>query len=219
MPHELVVTAQRYLAQQRIGAQALADALHAMGEAGADAIHLVDVAQARHVVLVGKTPVGLGLRLHAGHAVEHHDSAVEHAQASVHLDGEVDVPGRVDHVDLVSLPFGRHGRRLDGDAALTLLLQVVRGGRTLAVLGVVDVDDLVLLAGVVEHALSRGGLASIDMRNDADVAIQRKCFVSCHGSRSKISDTYTRPSFPPDRDRLSPRSSASGILGHSGLPQ
>ncbi len=38
------------------------------------------------------------------------------------------------------------------------LFQVIGGGRALAVLRIVDVDDLVLLTGVVQHALGRGGL-------------------------------------------------------------
>ena len=43
----------------------------------------------------------IGLRLDAGDTVEDRDSAVEDAQRSLDLDGEVDVAGRVDDVDLV----------------------------------------------------------------------------------------------------------------------
>ena len=110
------------------GAQALADALHAVREVRAHAVHLVDVAHARHVVLVGEAPVRFRLRLHAGHAVEYDHRAVEHAQAAVHLDREVDVSRGVDDVDLVALPLGRDRRALDRDAALALLLEVVGGG-------------------------------------------------------------------------------------------
>ena len=81
------------------GLKALLDALHAVREVRAHAVHLVDVAHARHVVLVREAPVGLGLRLDAGHAVEYDDRAVEHAQAAVHLDREVDVSRSVDQVD------------------------------------------------------------------------------------------------------------------------
>jgi hypothetical protein len=68
-------------------------------EVGADAVHLVDEAHARHAVLVGLAPHGLGLGLHAGDPVEHRDRAVEHAQRTLDLDGEVDVAGGVDDVD------------------------------------------------------------------------------------------------------------------------
>ena len=71
-------------------------------EVGADAVHLVDEAHARDVVLVGLAPHRLGLRLDAGDRVEHRDRAVEDAQRPLDLDGEVDVAGRVDDVDPVS---------------------------------------------------------------------------------------------------------------------
>ena len=35
------------------------------------------------------------------------------------------MPGRVDQIELVVAPVEARGRRLDGDAALALLLQVV----------------------------------------------------------------------------------------------
>ena len=118
-----------------------------------------------HVVLVGLAPHGLGLRLDAGDAVEHGDGAVEHAQRALDLDGEVDVAGRVDDVDAVVVPEAGGGGRRDGDAALLLLDHPVHRGRAL-----VDLTDLVGLAGVVEDALGRRGLARVDVGHDADVA-------------------------------------------------
>ena len=64
---------------------------HVRCEVRADAVHLVDEADARDAVLVGLAPDGLGLRLDAGDRVEHADGAVEHAQRSLDLGGEVDV--------------------------------------------------------------------------------------------------------------------------------
>lgn len=61
-------------------AQALFQHGHHAVEVGSHAVELVDEGNAGHAVLVGQAPVGLGLRLHAGHAVEHDDRAVEHAQ-------------------------------------------------------------------------------------------------------------------------------------------
>ena len=63
------------------GAQTVANHLDTAEEIGADAVHLVDEADARHAVLVGLAPDRLGLRLDPGDAVEHGDRAVEHAQA------------------------------------------------------------------------------------------------------------------------------------------
>ena len=85
--------------------------LHREVEVGADLVHLVDEADARNVVLVGLPPDLLGLRLDAFLAVEHGDGTVEHPQAALHLDGEVDVPGGVDDVDLVVFPERRWWQR------------------------------------------------------------------------------------------------------------
>ena len=90
-----------------VGVEAVLDHVDAAEEVGADAVHLVDEAHARHVVLVGLAPDRLGLGLHAGDGVEHRDRAVEHAQRPLDLDGEVDVAGRVDDVDPRVAPAGR----------------------------------------------------------------------------------------------------------------
>ena len=63
------------------------------------------------------------------------------------------------------LPEARGGRRGDGHAALLLLDHPVHGSST-----VVDLADLVGLAGVVEDALGSGGLTGIDVGHDADVS-------------------------------------------------
>ena len=133
-------------------------------EVGAGAVHLVDEADARDVVAIGLAPDGLGLRLDTGHRVEHRDGAIEDPKRALDLDGEVDVTGRVDDVDPVALPRARGGGGRDGDAALALLDHPVhlRGA-------LVDLADLVGLAGVVEDALGRGGLARVDVGHDPDV--------------------------------------------------
>ena len=81
----------RQLQHQRNGAEPVGDHVDAAHEVGADPVHLVDEADARHAVLVGLAPDGLGLRLDTGDAVEDGDGTVKHAQAPLDLDGEVDV--------------------------------------------------------------------------------------------------------------------------------
>ena len=115
-------------------------------------------------VPVGLAPDRLGLGLDAGDRVEHRDRAVEHAQRPLHLDREVDVAGRVDDVDPVTLPVGGRRGRGDRDPALALLDHPVHQGGAL-----VDLADLVGLAGVVQDALGRGRLARVDVRHDPDV--------------------------------------------------
>ncbi len=104
------------------GAEALEDAVEAEIEVGADLVHLVDEADARDVVLGGLPPDGFGLGFDAFLAVEDGDRAVEHAQRAFHLDGEVDVAGRVDQVDrvafAVAVPGTGRGGGVDRDAAL-----------------------------------------------------------------------------------------------------
>ena len=144
-------------------------------EVGADAVHLVDEAEPRHVVLVGLAPHRLGLRLDAGDRVEHRDRAVEDAQRALDLDGEVDVAGRVDDVDLAVAPLRGRGGRGDRDAALLLLDHVVHDRGAF-----VHLTDLVGAAGVVEDALGRRGLARVDVSHDPDVAGLFEGEFACH---------------------------------------
>jgi hypothetical protein len=141
------------------------------------------------LVLLGLAPDGLRLRLDAGNAVEAGDRAVEHAQRTLDLDGEVDVARGVDDVDPVLGPLpslgrpeagGRGGR--DRDPALLLLLHPVHGRGAL-----MDLADLVGLAGVVKDALGRRGLAGVDVRHDADIAITLERMAAGH-DRQFLSD-------------------------------
>ena len=125
---ELVFGADGKLDRHRPALQPVDDGVDRMVEIRAHAVHLVDEADARDVVLVGLPPDRFRLRLHAGHGVEHRDRAIEHAQAALHFGGEIDVSGRVDDVDLEIVPLaGRRGGR-DGDATLLLLLHPIHGG-------------------------------------------------------------------------------------------
>jgi hypothetical protein len=71
----------------------------------------------------------------------------------------------VDEVDPVTVPVATDRRREDGDAAVALLrVEVGDGG------AVVDLAALVGGAGGVEDPLGDGGLARVDMSQDAQVA-------------------------------------------------
>src|SRR5512138_2735299 len=135
---ELVLPADGDLQGERPRAELRPDRLHRVEEVRADAVHLVDEADAGDLVLVRLPPDRLGLGLHALHRVEHRAGAVEDAERPLHLDGEVDVAGGVDDVQPVIAPEGggRGGR--DGDAALALLLHPVHDGGAL-----MDLADLV----------------------------------------------------------------------------
>ena len=177
-PLELVFGADRQLDGDGIALQLRVDLRQRLLEVGADAVHLVDEADARHAVLVGLAPHRFRLRLDARHGVEHRDRAVEHAQRALHFDGEVDVARRVDDVDAVLAPeAGRRGRR-DGDAALLLLLHPVHDRGAF-----VHLADLVGDAGVEQDPFGRRGLAGIDVGHDADVPRPFEWCRSCHSTQ------------------------------------
>ena len=162
---ELFLGADRKLEHQRLGLELVADLPDHALEVGAHAVHLVDERDARNAILVGLAPHGLGLRLDAADRAEHRHRAVEHAEAALDLDREIDVSGRVDDIDPMVAPETGGRRRRDRDAALLLLHHPVHRGRAF-----VHFTDLVIDAGVVEHPLGRGGLAGVDVRHDADIA-------------------------------------------------
>ena len=176
---QVVLFAQRNKDRPNISAELGPHALHGRVEVRAGAVHLVDEGDARNAVFGRLAPDGFGLRLHARHATEHGDRAVEHAQRALHLGGEVHVARGVDdvdaHVDAVEQfenvflrllqPRARGGGGGDGDAALAFLLHPVGDRRAL-----VHLADLVDHAGVKKNALGQSGLAGVDVRADADVA-------------------------------------------------
>ena len=173
---ELVLGADRQLDGDRLGAEAIDDVLQALEKIRADLVHLVAEDDARDVIAVALPPDRLGLRLDALVGIEHAYRAVEHAQRALHLDGEIDVAGRVDDVEALAVPErGGRGRR-DGDAALLLLLHPVHGRGAF-----VHLADLVALAGVIEDALGRRRLAGIDVRHDAEIAIVLDRMGAGHG--------------------------------------
>src|SRR5216683_613566 len=167
---EIFFRSDRNLHGQRARAQALLDHVHAAQEIRAASIHLVDITNARNAVVVGQAPVGFRLRLDAGDSVKHHDGAVEDAQGSIDLDGEIDMSRSVDEIDLLIAPECGHGRALNGDAALLFLLEIVGGRRRLQILGIVNVDDGVLTPRVIQDALGRRRLAGVDVGDNADIA-------------------------------------------------
>ena len=161
---ELVFSPDRNLEADGLCFQAVADHVHAAEEVGADAVHLVDEADTGHTVAVGLAPHGFRLGLHAGDGVEYGHGTIKHAQGAFHFDGEVDVAGGVDDVDLVFKPETSRRGGSDGDAAFLLLFHPVHRGAAL-----VGFADFMVFAGVVQDAFGRRGLTGIDVGHDADI--------------------------------------------------
>ena len=126
-----------------------------------------------HADVVGGRQEGVrdGLRLHALGGIDDEQGAFARGEGAGDFVGEVDVPGGVDEVEFVGLPVARgvghgDGVGLDGDAALALEVHVVEQLVALVALG----DG----AGQLEEAVGKGGLAVVDVRDDAEVADQRE---------------------------------------------
>ena len=166
---EFILRTDRQNDRKRRSAEVLLDLAAYGEEIGARAVHLVDVTDTRHVVFVGLTPNGLRLGLHAAHGAEGSHGAVQHAQRTLHLDGEVDVSRSVDQVDLILVilvvPECGRSRRGDRDTAFLLLSHPVHHGRPL-----VRFADFVSLARVEKDTLRSSGLTGVDVSHDTDIA-------------------------------------------------
>ena len=162
---KLFFLADRQLNRYRTRIEALADGVDRMLEVGAHLVHLVDEANARDPVLIGLPPNGFRLRLDAMHGIEHGAGAIEHAQRTLHLGGEVDVAGGVDDIDANVFPETGGSGRGDGDAALLLLRHPVHRRRAF-----MDLTDAVRASCIEQDALRRGGLTGIDVSHDADIS-------------------------------------------------
>ena len=145
----------------------------------ADAVHLIDEANARDVILVALAPNCFGLRLHARHSVKHRHRAIEHAQTALHFSGEIDVARRVDDIDGAILPLAGGRSRGNGDAPLLLLLHPIHHRRTF-----VDFANLIGTARVIENALRGCGFPGINVRHDADIAHFLECYCTGHKTSS-----------------------------------
>ncbi len=95
------------LHRDRVAFEPVLDLVEDAVELGADAVHLVDEAEPRDLVLRGLPPDGLALGLDPLDGREDDDGAVEHAERAFDLGGEVDVAGCVDDVDRDRLAVGR----------------------------------------------------------------------------------------------------------------
>ena len=187
---KVVLGTDRDLDGNRIGSEAIDDRGLDVIEVGANAIHLVDERDARHAVLVGLAPDGLGLGLNTSNRVENGDGAIEHAQRALHLNGEVHVPGCIDDVDAMTAPQSRRGSRRNRDAALLLLDHPVHRCATL-----VHLAQLVGTARVEQDALGDGGLARIDVGHDADVAVQVQLIRARRGGLSLCFDNGSHVNY------------------------
>ena len=125
--------------------------------------------------MVSLSPDRLGLRLNAALGTKDRHAAIEHAQAALDLNGEVDVARGVDDIDAVALPEASSRSARDRDAALLLLRHPVHGGGAF-----MGLTELVVDARVEQNAFRRGRLTGVDVRHDANVSCVFKGILSGH---------------------------------------
>ena len=120
----------RHLNRQWITAQSLPNLVQNSLKPSALAIEFVDKANPRHLVLVGLPPNGLALRLDSLSRAEYDDRSIQHSQTTFDFGCKIDVPRRVDQVNVDVFPLKRHTSRIDRDSAILLLFVGVGLGRT-----------------------------------------------------------------------------------------
>ncbi len=147
-------------------AQTVDDHIYTAIEVSTHAVHLVDEAHTRHFIFISLTPDRFGLRLNTRNRIKHSNRTIEHTQATLHLNGEIDVTGGIDNVDAMIPPeTGRRSGR-DRDAALLLLLHPVHGG-----IAIMHFADLMGPTGIVQDSFSCGRLTRINMGHNANIAV------------------------------------------------
>jgi hypothetical protein len=139
-------------------------------DVGAREIDLVEDRDHGQVVLEREIDVRHRLRLDALRGVHDQQRAFAGGEASRDLVGEVDVPRRVDQLELVLEPVvGRvleaDRLRLDGDPALALEVHLVQELRLHLALGE--------RARELEQAIGQRALAVVDVRDDREIADAR----------------------------------------------
>ena len=146
-------------------------------------VDLVDHRNDGEIVLRGEKRVGDGLRFDALAGVHHQQRAFAGRKSARDLVGEIHVAGRIDQVELILLAvrgavMQANAFGLDGDAALALEVHRVedlRGHFALAE-----------RAGKLQQAVGQGGLAVVDVRDDAEVADETRIHVDALSRRQAI---------------------------------
>ena len=153
------------LDRDRRASEAVLNALQGGREVGVRRVELVEHEHGRCLGLGGVGPRELRADLDALGGVDHEHRGVRHLEGRDGLGREVEVAGRVEHVDLVPLPLGVEQRREDRHATLALRLVEVARGR--AVPHGPHARDR---PGTVEHRLGERRLSAALVAHEGDVA-------------------------------------------------
>ena len=129
---------------------------------GGRQIDLVECGDDLEVVLEGEVAVGEGLGLDPLRCVDEQDRPLAGGERTAHLVSEVDVTRCVDEVDRVTAMLETDALELDRDAPFTLDVHRIEVLRP----HLPGIDG----AAQLEQTIGEGGLAMIDVSDDAEVA-------------------------------------------------
>ena len=167
---ESLLISDRNLDRARGCTEYLLNLANHIEEVGPRTVHLVHVAQTRHIVFVSLTPNGFRLRLNTTYSTESHHGTIQNTKRTLHLYGKVHVPRGVYQVDFVLIalvrPISGSCCRSDSDTTLLLLNHPVHSSST-----IVHLTDFVCQTGVVQDTLGGSCLTGIDVRHDTDVSV------------------------------------------------
>lgn len=132
------------------------------------AVHLINEHDSRNFVAIHLPTHGQGLRLHAADGAAHKHGAIQHTQSPLHLNREIDVPRRIDDVQVVTLPraVGRGGRNCNAFFAFQFHMVHFLANAVLAAHVVNGLDA----ARVEENPFGERGLTAVNMLTDAEIS-------------------------------------------------
>src|SRR5450756_2010386 len=164
-PCERIFLSDWQLHQGRPRSQFLANCHNCLLKIRTNTVVFVDVNDARNMVLVRLTPDRFRLSLYPLDTRQDNYTTVKHSESAFHFCREVHVAGRINDVNLETLPEGCDNGRLDRNAAFTLLRQKIRGR-----IPIIDVAKLVRGSRVIENPFRGRRLPGIDVSNNPDVS-------------------------------------------------
>ena len=192
---EGVSGADRDRERDDLHAVALAQRGEHLVEVGVLAVHPRDDDEARQPARVGELPGNVGAGLDAGGGVDGDERGVGGGDAADDLADEVEVAGRVDHVEALAGPLdGEQGERDRVGAGVLLLVEVGDG------VAVLDAAEAGECAGGEEHRLAQHRLAGAAVPHQDDVA-ELLGRVGIHGGR-----------YPRSRGGMVQRGGQGGLL-------
>src|SRR5690606_14177787 len=165
---EIFLRANRQLQRHSVAAQPLLHLLAHVKEISAGTVHLVHKTDTCNFVIIGKSPVGFRLRLHAIYGAEQKNQSVKYAQGPVYLYRKVDVTRCIDDIDvvLVSTVVPEHGSSGGSDGDTTLLFLGHPVHRRSAI---VYFTDLVADTSVIQDTLRGRGLPCVNMSGNTNI--------------------------------------------------